>query len=303
METNQPNPSLMSSITVEHGKVEIFYKIIGTGPEKVVLVMGLGCSHQAWVPTAVELAKSGEFSFLIYDNRGVGQSSSPHGRYKTSRMAQDALDILTELGPDWHRVHVVGVSMGGMISQELAYSLLEENRLASLSLFVTHAGRSSARWPPREGMSTLGRSLFTRTPEQKAAMVNNILYSQEFLNGTTKDGQSVRDFVTQAYVKRVNSEPPARLSGFLGQVSAITTHNFPDEKLHKLRDSGIPILVASGTNDYLVDHRNSIYLSEALKPVEFILWEGAGHGVPMEKFQEFNAAIYRNLQRGSLNKH
>eukprot|EP01103_Thecamoeba_quadrilineata_P010165 TRINITY_DN2116_c0_g1_i2.p2 TRINITY_DN2116_c0_g1~~TRINITY_DN2116_c0_g1_i2.p2 ORF type:complete len:112 (+),score=20.59 TRINITY_DN2116_c0_g1_i2:631-966(+) len=108
----------------------------------------------------------------------------------------------------------------------------------------------------------------------------------------------MREFATEAYVKRVNSEPPPRLSGFLGQISAVTTHDVSADKMRKIKDSGVPIMIGTGTDDHLVDYRNSEHLAEVLQPAEFVTWEGAGHGVPMEKFKDFNAAILRNLERG-----
>lgn len=57
---------------------------------------------------------------LVFDNRGVGNSDSPGGRYRTSEMALDVVDLLDFLGwTERRQLHVVGVSMGGMIIQEL----------------------------------------------------------------------------------------------------------------------------------------------------------------------------------------
>jgi pimeloyl-ACP methyl ester carboxylesterase len=79
-----------------------------------------------------------EFQICIFDNRGCGRSSCPESKFSTSAMAKDTLDLLDHL--EWEKVHVVGISMGGMISQELALLMLPQERLASLALAVTHAG-------------------------------------------------------------------------------------------------------------------------------------------------------------------
>jgi pimeloyl-ACP methyl ester carboxylesterase len=79
-----------------------------------------------------------EFQICIFDNRGCGRSSCPESKFSTSVMAKDTLDLLDHL--EWEKVHVVGISMGGMISQELALLMLPQERLASLSLAVTHSG-------------------------------------------------------------------------------------------------------------------------------------------------------------------
>jgi pimeloyl-ACP methyl ester carboxylesterase len=64
--------------------------------------------------------KADQYSCLIIENRGIGQSDKPLMRYSTSEMAKDVVEILDHIGwTEQRQVHVVGISMGGMISQEL----------------------------------------------------------------------------------------------------------------------------------------------------------------------------------------
>jgi len=58
----------------------------------------------------------------------------------------------------------------------------------------------------------------------------------------------------------------------------------------------------TGTQDQLVHHSNSYYLNEKLNPVEFLVWEGVGHGVLYERFEEFNEALIRNFGRAYQTK-
>jgi len=99
-------------------------------------------------------------------------------------------------------------------------------------------------------------------------------------------------------VERVKADPPSRLTGFIGHVLAVFTHHVDRERLRTMSQSQIPITILTGTNDLLVHHSNSYYLNEILTPAEFIVWEGAGHGVAVEKFAEFNEALIRNFKRG-----
>src|SRR5947208_596031 len=124
--------------------------------------MGLGAFKTAWWRQTRHFGHEhgATYSCLIFDNRGIGQSSKPTRRYTTSEMARDAVDLLTHLG--WlppaaaaaanktgsgsgsnpgtaattgRDLHIIGVSMGGMIAQELA--LLVPGAIASLVLAST----------------------------------------------------------------------------------------------------------------------------------------------------------------------
>src|SRR2546421_3102356 len=82
--------------------------------------------------------KGDTYSCLILDNRGIGESDKPLARYSTSEMAKDILEVVNHLGWTGRReLNVVGVSMGGMIAQEMA--LMIPDRIASLCLVSTAA--------------------------------------------------------------------------------------------------------------------------------------------------------------------
>jgi len=108
----------------------------------------------------------------------------------------------------------------------------------------------------------------------------------------------MKEILLEMYLERIKSEPPPRMTGFLGHLTAVLTHDVPDNRLVKLKDAGFPIAVFTGTKDHLVHYLNSYHLRDVLQPHEFIVWEGAGHGLPMEKFDEFNQALIRNFHRG-----
>lgn len=85
---------------------------------KLLFVMGLNNSCYAWEHQAAHFGREKGYQLLVFDNRGVGNSDSPKGLYKTSEMALDTVELLDHVG--WEKeVHVIGVSMGGMVAQEL----------------------------------------------------------------------------------------------------------------------------------------------------------------------------------------
>jgi len=113
--------------------VSMYYETHGDGPQKILFVMGLSASLRVWEIQVQYFSKASDFQLCVFDNRGIGRSSSPTGRYTTSEMAKDALELVDHLG--WKSFHIAGISMGGMISQELA--LLAPKRVQSLSLIYS----------------------------------------------------------------------------------------------------------------------------------------------------------------------
>jgi pimeloyl-ACP methyl ester carboxylesterase len=118
--------------------------------------MGLGSKKGAWQRQTKDFGhtEGNKYSCLILDNRGIGESDKPVMRYSTSEMAKDVLEILDHAGWDKPReLHIVGISMGGMIAQELvcvlllhirllidlSQGLMIPDRIASLSLVSTAA--------------------------------------------------------------------------------------------------------------------------------------------------------------------
>ena len=84
--------------------------------------MGLGGYASAWQRQTKDFGhdQGDKYSCLVFDNRGIGRSDKPLQRYSTSEMAKDVVELVDHLGWTSKRdLHVVGVSMGGMIAQEL----------------------------------------------------------------------------------------------------------------------------------------------------------------------------------------
>jgi predicted alpha/beta hydrolase len=84
--------------------------------------MGLGGMKYAWQRQTKDLAhkKADQYSSLILDNRGIGESDKPFHRYTTSEMAKDVVEVIDHIGWTGKReLHIIGISMGGMIAQEI----------------------------------------------------------------------------------------------------------------------------------------------------------------------------------------
>ncbi|KAJ3511980.1 hypothetical protein NM208_g15373 [Fusarium decemcellulare] len=127
------------------GPVGIAWEVHGDGPIKLVLLMGLAGVKTSWQRQTKYFGhdRGDKYSVLILDNRGMGGSDKPYGLYSTSEMALDVIEVLDHVGWTSDReINLVGISMGGMIAQEMALRI--PKRLQSLSLLCTSAAREWA---------------------------------------------------------------------------------------------------------------------------------------------------------------
>jgi pimeloyl-ACP methyl ester carboxylesterase len=313
------NPKMRNGkLEVEPG-TEIYYEVHGSGTHKLLLIMGFATSGQAWRHTVDYFVNNHEeYEICIFDNRGTGRSSTPKSNYSTSQMAADAHKLLLHLC--WDDVHVVGISMGGMIAMELALRLgggstaaskssntssssspslstSSSCRLLSLALAVTHAGGLTAI-APFTGLWGMLTNMF-KPQTEKAVPLMKILYSERFLESKcpTDESKTNLEVVAQAYLDRVLNEPVMQLEGLKGHLRAVSTHYVSKTRLKQIKDMDIPIVVMTGTIDHLVRPSNSKKLAQVLEPAEFLIFEGAGHAINIECFDEFHAAVLRNIKR------
>ncbi|CED82264.1 Soluble epoxide hydrolase [Phaffia rhodozyma] len=172
---------------------EIYYELHGTGKEHVLFIMGLSNGSSSWSTQVDHFGSLSDYSVLVFDNRGSGHSGYPSGPYTTSAMAQDVVSLLDFV--EWtgsKSIHLVGISMGGMISLELA-TLIPE-RLASLTLCVTSAGDKYRRnLPPREGLQTMMKLMFvTKKQEDRIDAAVELLYPANWLDEEDPDDSECR---------------------------------------------------------------------------------------------------------------
>jgi len=116
--------------------IRINYEIVGQG-QALLLIMGFGMPGAAWAPMVPFFSG---FQCIYFDNWGTGLSDKPDGPYTIADMAEDASALLRGIGIE--RARVYGISMGGMIAQELA--LRHPEQVAKLVLGCTTPGGQSA---------------------------------------------------------------------------------------------------------------------------------------------------------------
>src|ERR1700685_4257200 len=130
---------------IDTGAVELSYERSGSGPP-LLLIMGMSGTFSHWSePFLDELRAS--FEVIVYDHRGVGESSPLEGELTIAQLAQDAAALLAALELD--TAHVLGISMGGMVAQELA--LAHPERIRTLTLGCTYCGGPGSVCPGDAG--------------------------------------------------------------------------------------------------------------------------------------------------------
>jgi len=252
---------------VRVGDIDLHYVEQGEG-DPLLLVMGFGGDHLAW---ALQLpAFAARHRVIAFDNRGVGQTDAPDIPYTTRMMAGDALGLLDAL--DIERAHVLGVSMGGMIAQELA--LNHPGRVRTLQLHCTYARPDAYIQALVEAWRRI-RMAFDH--EQSLRTIALWLFAP-----ATYDERP--EFVEMLLQSALANPHPQSITGFLRQGDAVRGHDTL-ERLDKIRCA---TLVSVAEEDILVPPRFSRELAARIPGAELRTVPGAGHVYFWERPEIFN---------------
>lgn len=272
---------------VRVGEVELFYESMGesAGPP-VVLVMGLGAQMVLWPDGFCRSLVERGFRVIRFDNRDIGESTRLdhlevpdvrrqmmrwflgrpiRGPYGLEAMADDTVGLLDAL--DVPRAHLVGASMGGMISQLVA--IRSPERVASLTSIMSNPGdrlSSLARpWALQALFKPLPRS--REEAELRSLEVFRVIGSPGFLH----DEDDIRQRAARAFDRGASPR------GFLRQMTAVLAAG---DRRPALRRVTAPSLVVHGTDDPLIPPRGGMQTAKAIPGAELLMVQGMGHDLP-----------------------
>jgi pimeloyl-ACP methyl ester carboxylesterase len=260
-------------------EVNIYYKVHGQG-EPLLLIMGLTGIQRAWVFQIRAFKKY--YQVITFDNRGRGKTGKPSEPYTIKMMAEDTVGLMDYLKVD--KAHILGISLGGMIAQEMAINYPE--RVRKLILASTTAGGGGISDTPSELRRAMGlKDSFSeanvRGVDFRSMDFEKVMRAIVSLSFNKRLFRMVFVPLSKIHVKRIG------LGNFMTQFEASRTHNTLD-RLHLIE---VPTLVITGTEDRLVPPRSSEALASRIPHARLVKIEGGSHSLFMEMRGRFNKEV------------
>jgi 3-oxoadipate enol-lactonase len=250
--------------------MNLYYEVHGSG-YPLILIRGLGSNADHWYCQLP--AFSPHFSVVVFDNRGIARSDIPDAAFTISTMADDTVLLMDVLGIT--KAHILGISMGGMIAQEIALNY--DQRVNGLILACTHCGGLHAIQPASDILNDLSEFLFAGTQEA-APKAMKALFSDRTIQQNSD--------VVQRYGEVSKRFPPTSQI-LLHQIKAIQGHD-TWENLTRIQN---PTLVIVGSEDALIPPENSMILSERIPHARLQVIEKVGHQLFIEEPDACNKAV------------
>jgi pimeloyl-ACP methyl ester carboxylesterase len=261
--------------------VDVAYEVVGSGPP-VLLVSGLSQTGARWRRVAERLAKPAPghplggdprtFTVVTADNRETGGTGPCPDGFTLADVAQDLLALMTRLGHQ--RFFLGGISMGGMIAQEILGAA--PDRVRAAVLLATHSGHEqSVQADPTVLMVPDAQTLWTRLSGPGFAEAHPDVIEEE---------------------ARLSVQSATPLDGVMRQMQAIFQYDM-GERLAGLAQS-MPVAVAHGDHDPLVPYENGVRLAAQLG-VPLVTYEGSGHGLEFERPDEVAALMRATFARAN----
>jgi 3-oxoadipate enol-lactonase len=248
-----------------HGH-DLYYERSGTG-EPLLLIMGMSGTHLSWGEPFLDGLRK-QFEVCVYDHRGVGHSSATQPGFTIADLADDAAGLLDVIG--WDTAHVVGISMGGMIAQEVA--LRHPERIRTLTLGCTYPGGPGSALASQETMGKLMQGMSSGDSEQAVRASWEVNVSRAFAG----DEAAFTAFRAAAL------ELPVPVDVIMAQAQAVMGHDASD----RLADITAPTLVIHGTADEMLPVANASIIAEKIPDSRLEIFDGVGHIFFQERPQD-----------------
>jgi 3-oxoadipate enol-lactonase len=239
------------------GEIELSYDRAGDGPP-LLLIMGMSGTKHHWGAALLEQLH-GDFETIVYDHRDAGDSTRTGQPFTIAELAEDAAGLLTALEID--SAHVMGISMGGMIAQELA--LAHADRLRSLTLGCTYCGGEGSMLTSEGVMRKLAEAMTSGDRERAIRASWEVNVSPSF----AADEDAWMRF------RATGMRYGLPVAVIMRQMQAIAGH----DTSARLPQIGAPTQVVHGTLDQLLPVQNGHMIAGLIPGSRLEIFEGVGH--------------------------
>ncbi len=248
---------------VKVNDINMYYEIHGDG-FPLVMIIGLGSPLVFWDEVFIEKI-SKKFKVILFDNRGAGRTDKPKIKYSIQMFADDTAGLMDKL--EIERAHVLGISMGGMIAQEVALNYPE--KVEKLVLCATNCGWTSTFKILARLLLPIFKISFKRkmkTPESTMQYVFSGLYTEEYIKEN-------HDVLEERKKKLIEYVSPFEV--YERQTRAILKFN----TRKRLKNLEIPTLILHGKKDSLVAYKRGLELAKLIPYSRLASFDNSGHGI------------------------
>ncbi|MGA2210300.1 MAG: alpha/beta fold hydrolase [Acidimicrobiales bacterium] len=281
--------------------IDLYYETSGeeTDPP-LLLICGLGMQMVSWGDDWIDAIVAKGYFVIAFDNRDAGlsthlvesgvpdlmallQGGDANIAYYLSDMADDTAALLGALGLE--SVHVLGISMGGMIAQQLAIS--HPTRLRSLTSIMSTTGNPHVGQPSQ----TAAEALLSLNAQSRQEAIDSAIVVFGIIGspGFPPDEDRLRRLAAVAYDR--SNEP----TGIARQMGAILAS--PD-RTTGLGEVVVPTLVVHGASDPLVNPSGGEATAKAVPGARLVYIEGMGHDLPEQVWEQILSEVDENAQEG-----
>ena len=255
----------VSEGTARNGEIEMpWIRHSIEGGEPLLLVNGLSSPRVSYEEGFVQELNDRGFDVVRFDNRDAGRATATKGGYLLVDQAADAVAVLDDVG--WDTAHVFGMSMGGMIVQQLGISFA--NRLRSITSLMSSTGN------PKFGSSTeeAQAALLKPSPTEREAWLEQRVATEKIW--ASPDHYSVETSRAKGAMLFDYGVQPKSV---VHQYNAIVKSPRREDAL---REVTVPTLVMHGTADTLITPTGGERTAEIMPNATYVALEGMGHDMP-----------------------
>ncbi len=273
----QPDITKTEIKTVPVGDITIAYKEIGSG-EPLILIMGYSGTMELWDTRMVnQLAQ--QYRVIIFDNRGMGKSTSSDKEYTIRLFADDTAGFMDALGIK--KAHVMGWSMGTNIAQELTLDYPE--KVEKLILYAGDCGGTEALPPSPQVIAVLVN--MTGTDHERGERLFKELFPPAWLKENPDPSKYFPDVTSMSLPENIRR-----------QGTAMVNWNGSYSRLLAMKQ---PLLLVTGDQDVLTPPGNSLIIAQNVPSSWIVRIRGGGHGVMYQYPDEFSGIVLSFLSYGT----